>query len=371
MSCSKIYRSNICFYYNNQLSLFSGRRAFGIMKLKKLYTIIFLLIVIVVEEFIILQAIKKPATVFKYDTASSVESFSKTIPAVLPKVEPTKSFTVIVLPDTQYYSKSYPEIFCAQTEWIVAHKKELNIVFVSQLGDIVNDGAENMAEWAVASRCMGKLDGVVPYSVIPGNHDADKQSIKESGFSAYDATFPVSRFQKYPWYRGHFDKNRNNYEIVNANGMKIMFLNLEIEPSNEALSWAESIVKANKDIYTIVTTHKYLNVNESKPEDNLVFSKNGNTGRGIWDKLVFKNCSIKAVLNGHFHGENHISTKNSCRQDVHQIVQDYQDFRNGGNGWLRIYQFIPSEKKIEVYTYSPYLGEMEVNESGRFSLSTE
>ncbi|NLN28461.1 MAG: hypothetical protein GX161_09600, partial [Firmicutes bacterium] len=28
-------------------------------------------------------------------------------------------FSVVVLPDTQVYSKSHPEIFKAQTEWIV------------------------------------------------------------------------------------------------------------------------------------------------------------------------------------------------------------------------------------------------------------
>mgnify|MGYP000865423354 CR=1 FL=1 len=32
------------------------------------------------------------------------------------------SWTMIILPDTQYYAESFPHIFHAQTEWIAAHK---------------------------------------------------------------------------------------------------------------------------------------------------------------------------------------------------------------------------------------------------------
>jgi hypothetical protein len=44
-----------------------------------------------------------------------------------------------VLPDTQYYSQKYPEIFTQQTQWIVDNAKTQNIVFVSQEGDLVDN----------------------------------------------------------------------------------------------------------------------------------------------------------------------------------------------------------------------------------------
>ena len=59
------------------------------------------------------------------------------------------------------------------------------------------------------------------------------------------------------------------------------------------------------------------------------------------------------MLNGHYHGEARRYDPNSCGQAVHQINADYQDFQNGGDGWLRIHTFKPSENKIYVYTYSP------------------
>ncbi len=282
-----------------------------------------------------------------------------------------ENFTVIVLPDTQFYSESYPDIFCAQTDWIVENKEKLNIVFVSQLGDITNNGGKAPKEWEVASRCMGKLDGKVPYGILPGNHDSETQNVKETGFATYTKNFPPSRFSAYPWYKGNFEDNVNNYEIIEAGGMKLMFINLGIEPSDQALEWAKNVLKENPNTYTIFTTHKYLADNSDKPESNRAFSKDGNTGLDIWNKLISKNCSIKLALNGHFHittGENVIVSKNDCGSSVYQILQDYQGQEKGGNGKLRIYTFSPKEKKIYVSTYSPYIKVFSKNKGSEFVL---
>ena len=101
-------------------------------------------------------------------------------------------FTIVVLPDTQYYSQLYPEIFMAQTQWIVDHKDELNIVFVSHLGDIVQNNDRFEAEWQVADKAMSMLDDVVAYGVLPGNHDM--QLGGKANF--YEQYFPASRFEQ-------------------------------------------------------------------------------------------------------------------------------------------------------------------------------
>ena len=54
----------------------------------------------------------------------------------------TSDFTVIALPDTQFYSQDHPWIFNSQTKWIAAHKSDMNIQLVLGLGDIVNDGSK-------------------------------------------------------------------------------------------------------------------------------------------------------------------------------------------------------------------------------------
>src|SRR6185503_3538142 len=51
---------------------------------------------------------------------------------------PAPAFTVIALPDTQYYSSNFPYIFDAQIEWIVAEHRLGNVAFVLTVGDIVD-----------------------------------------------------------------------------------------------------------------------------------------------------------------------------------------------------------------------------------------
>jgi len=284
----------------------------------------------------------------------------------LPFVDQTKSFSVVILPDTQFYSAKYPEILCRQVEWIVENKDKYNIVFVSQIGDIVNDGAIEIRQWENASRCFGKLDGIMPYSVIPGNHDTNVPSDKSSGFSAYNKYFPVSRFSTYSWYGGNYKNNQNNYQLINTGDLSMLFINLEIEPDDKVLDWAKNIIEQNKDRYTILTTHKYLPVNSSKRDNSLDYSKDGNTGEKIWNKLIFNNCSIKQVWSGHFHGENRIISKNYCGDDVQQILNDYQERENGGNGWLRLNVFTPGKDLVQAYTYSPYLDKTEYDFDSMF-----
>ena len=84
------------------------------------------------------------------------------------------NFSIIVLPDTQYYSESYPWIFENQTNWTKENKESLNIVFVTHLGDIVDHWWE-VDEYENANSSLRILDEVVPYGVLPGNHDGAEE----------------------------------------------------------------------------------------------------------------------------------------------------------------------------------------------------
>ena len=86
------------------------------------------------------------------------------------KTENSKNFTIIVLPDTQFYSQNYPQIFNNQTQWIADQAKNMNIVFVVHEGDIVNKYKIG-EQWQNANAALLLLDGKVPYAVLPGNHD--------------------------------------------------------------------------------------------------------------------------------------------------------------------------------------------------------
>ena len=291
---------------------------------------------------------------------------------VLGKVDSQKSFSLIVLPDTQKYAKDHPDIFCNQTDWVVKEKSNLNIMATVQLGDIVDSGGESKKEWEVASKCLKTLFKAGVWALLPGNHDTDKKSDVESGFDVYDLYFPSTLFSGYSWYKEHFRNNQNSFVTFDSLGMKVGLLNLSIEPDDEALAWARKTVKAYSDHFIILSTHKYLLDGSNTRDVGLDFSKNGNDGESIWQELVKDNCNIRLVLGGHFHidgGEGRLISKNTCGQNVLQTIQDYQSREKGGNGRLRIYTFTPQENKVNVETYSPYTKLFESDGDSEFNFS--
>src|ERR1700732_135705 len=75
---------------------------------------------------------------------------------LVPRASAQSDFTIIALPDTQYYSETYPNTFTAQTKWVVNNAAALNIQAVLGLGDIVNT-ASNTWEWQNADASIKLL----------------------------------------------------------------------------------------------------------------------------------------------------------------------------------------------------------------------
>ncbi|MDV6032742.1 MAG: hypothetical protein F9B45_22180 [Phycisphaera sp. RhM] len=143
------------------------------------------------------------------------------------------SFSVVLLPDTQNYSEKYPDTYITQALWIRQQVREDNIRFVIHLGDIVQTSTQKQ-EWENADRAMRVLDGVVPYSMVPGNHD---MVVKTRDSTLYNKYYSPERFADQPWYGGHMgDTNDNNYCFFEAGGMKFMVLSLEFAPRDETLT---------------------------------------------------------------------------------------------------------------------------------------
>src|SRR5689334_18042589 len=71
-------------------------------------------------------------------------------------------FSIVFLPDTQYYSARYPDLFRAQTQWIVDHRSRYNIAAVLHEGDVVD--ANDAQQWANADSAIRILDAAeIPY----------------------------------------------------------------------------------------------------------------------------------------------------------------------------------------------------------------
>ena len=92
-----------------------------------------------------------------------------------PSPTPADEFTIVALPDTQFYSSLNPQIFAAQTQWIANHVQDQNIQLVVGLGDIV-DGGGSLTQWQNADAAVRLLSGKVPYMMAIGNHDYDQNN---------------------------------------------------------------------------------------------------------------------------------------------------------------------------------------------------
>ena len=278
----------------------------------------------------------------------------------------SSSFTIVVLPDTQYYSANNSDIFLSQTRWIKEHAQELNIKIVLHEGDITNKNM--LSEWFVAQRSMRVLDGVVPYVMTVGNHDMGNGGrINSRDTSLFNRYFPFERYEDLENFGGAFEDGKldNSFYLFTAGGKKWLALTLEFKPRDEVLVWANSIVERYSDRLVIVVTHSYLNEKSRRTQNQVGEPKYGvvndprgaSSGQDMWEKFISLHRNIIMVFNGH-HGGGGTGVLVSRGENgnlVYQVLANYQKMENAGNGFFPIINIDTTSGEIGIKTYSPYL----------------
>ncbi len=281
-------------------------------------------------------------------------------------VRPGDHFTIAVIPDTQNYSASNPAIFDAQTQWIADHAMSENIVFVSHLGDLV-EVFDSEAQWQTARDSMSIIRATgLPYAVVPGNHDLYGTTDDLTG---YDTYFPYTAFTGYSWYGGHFSaaSNANSYQLFSAMGQDFIMLDLVSDGSllAAATAWANDVLTTYSDRKAIIVAHGYIN------SAGAYLTGDTAEGQGMWDNVASQHANVIAVLCGHWAGEYQRTDFGVNGNTVYTLLSDYQDEPNGGNGWLRLYEFYPEEDKVETVTYSPFLDQYQTDVDSQFELALD
>ena len=119
----------------------------------------------------------------------------KPAPTPAPVPDYPGDFTLVLLPDTQKYSEAYPEIFEAQTRWVVENRDAERIAYVLHEGDITDNNIR--PEWRAAKAAIELMDGQLYYTLAVGNHDmgfGGEADIRDTAF--FNETF---RLQDYVW----------------------------------------------------------------------------------------------------------------------------------------------------------------------------
>lgn len=295
--------------------------------------------------------------------------------------DPDASFTVAVLPDTQYYTYrrpagGHPDIFLRQAEWIAENAARENIVLALHLGDITDHNRPS--QWEVAQRSLRLLDGVVPYVLTIGNHDMGADGRADSRETLFNEYFPPAQYAPQPGRGGlfHPDELQNSYYLFSLGGDDYLVLALEFLPRDEVLEWANAVAAAHPDHRVIVITHYYTSRQGSPAMgygDYAIQSGppgSVNSGEEVWQKFLRKHPNIFMVLSGHLY---HDAVPREVRRGdhgnpVYQLLFDYQGAANGGDGWLALLRFFPERQRIGVAVYSPYLGAFKDDRTDGFAV---
>jgi hypothetical protein len=282
-------------------------------------------------------------------------------------------FAIAVLPDTQMYTAAIkggkPEMLVAQAEWILSNRVSRNIVYVTTEGDISNDGNQFAAEWLRATNALYRLEDPVrtslpdglPWSAVVGNHDT-----RAGGTILFNTFLGTNHFAGRSYYGGHYGANNDShYDLFSAGGQDFIVLALTMGAGNNTnlMHWANEVLHANTNRHAIVVTHSLLSP-AAWPHP----ARWTGEGLQIFPALT-NNPNLFLMLCGHRHGEGRRHEVLANGQCVDVVLSDYQNYTNGGNGFMRLMEFSPRNQTIRVKTFSPWTKQWTTNTDGCFSLA--
>lgn len=288
----------------------------------------------------------------------------ETAPPLTPEAD---EYILGVLPDTQYYAARCPEVFAAQTSWLAEVADDLNLAFVVHLGDLTDDG--NETQWQAASDAMANLEGVVPYSVLPGNHDLGVDGDARSRESELDEWFPPTRFGAEVVSTQPIGSMSNSFHRAQTSfGRDVCILALEFAPRQETIDWAQRVLADASDCETILTTHAFLDDSGERyqagrgqlyhPDSyGVADAEEVYDGEELFQALVVPYSQIRMVLSGHALGAG-VARRTDVRVDGSRVVQMLSNYQErgpcGGDGFLRLIAVSPDG--LRVRSYSPTEG---------------
>ncbi|MBO4648393.1 MAG: metallophosphoesterase [Lentisphaeria bacterium] len=309
-----------------------------------------------------------------------------------PQLSHPDAWTMIVVPDVQAYTERPRNhgILDIMNAWIVDSVEPLKIQQVLFTGDLVYRNDQNRLtpdknsllgkeQWKAFSRLMERLDGRVPYILCTGNHDYGHNT-SENRHTWFNEFFPTDRN---PQTRKQLiGCNYNAFDITTLetsayeftapapDNRKFLVITLQFAPTDADLKWAKKLADQPrfKNHIGIVLTHSYLRYTGERIEkEKYVLSKQGgNPGEQIFQKLVYPAKNIRLVVCGHIaapdkweRGIAFSTAKNSSGKTVAQMAFNTQAIGggfhgSGGDGWLRILEFMPDRKTVKATTYSPF-----------------
>jgi predicted phosphodiesterase len=279
-------------------------------------------------------------------------------PEELPFIEGSE--TLVVFPDTEGYAGRRPEIMNTMTRWTAEQIAKRNIQAVLHVGDVTNDNLAH--EWNNARKAFDLIEDKIPYVLAAGNHDYDGTPGR---LTHMNDVFKVETMQKWPGFGGVFEagKLENHFQFVTLHGQKWLVLSLEMGPRKDVVAWANTILEKHRTTPAIILTHAYLCYDNLRYDHRrgkeratpYNFYGEGADGEMLWNQLIRRHPNTRLVICGHLSSAyvGYRKDEGDYGNVVHQMLVDYEKLRGGGMGFLRLLEFLPDRKTVQVRTYSP------------------
>jgi predicted phosphodiesterase len=283
--------------------------------------------------------------------------------------------TIVLMPDTQYYSDYDIATFKAQTRWI-ASQDPARMKMVIHVGDVTNDNTE--PQWDRADDAMDILrNASLPFVMVPGNHDNPENGGRRDT-RLYNCHFPATEFaSKTGMVWTSLDgTSDNSYATFSAGGRDFMVVNLEFAPRKQKLCLANQAINDHPDRAVILATHCYQTVDGGFANCTKSYDLIGSDGNTIWHELARRHNNVQMIVSGHITSSaltrrNLVSSARALVDgpvpagEVVEILSDFQmvpnnftinhPFAKHGMGWMRALSFVGAAQnasEVELKTFS-------------------
>ncbi len=290
-------------------------------------------------------------------------------------------YSFAVIGDTQkmvyQYTKGQNQNFPKIYDYIVDNAESKKIAHVFGLGDIT----ETSAEWAgatnpqvdlefqLATSQIARMDGVVDYSLVRGNHDdwGSYHKYLGEGSESYRTNYPNEVDEIYVHPDGTRDYT-NSIHYFTAGKLDYMVVTLDYGATDPILQWAGRRIAAHPYHNVIITTHAYmfrdgttLDRNDVVPPSSVGTGRydkvNVNDGDDMWNELVSKYPNIVLAMGGHDPCEDVVCSqwqgvRGNTVTNMLIDPQGMDDGVDGGTGAIAMFYFSNEGKTVDVRFWS-------------------
>ncbi len=178
-------------------------------------------------------------------------------------------FSFVVMPDTQNEVYAGEVRMQERVDWLLAHRRRLDMRWVLHSGDVHNWDTADHAQFAAMSSWLRPLETAgVPMVLTTGNHDTaavcpggsacpgQDTSVALRNTSTWNYYYPPARFRLNGVYQA--GKSENGWRAFSAGGKRWLALSLELYPRTAVIKWAKQVVANHPHHNVIVVTHHFL-----------------------------------------------------------------------------------------------------------------